>query len=112
MCGLGPPRRPSPRRGSSRHCRPQLDREAAHPEAVRAGGPVRVGQFLDLAVLALDAGPMRRRRVGQVVLQAAGGGLPERKVIINKDLYDRLAAPSPFGRGAGEGKEETENMRV
>jgi hypothetical protein len=59
---------------------------------VRAGEPVRVGQFLDLAVLALDADPMRRRPVGQLALQAAGGALPERKVIISKDLYDRLAA--------------------
>ena len=25
-------------------------------------------------------------------MQAVKGGLPERKVVINKDLYDRLAA--------------------
>jgi hypothetical protein len=26
------------------------------------------------------------------VLQAASGGIPERKVILNKDLYDRVVA--------------------
>jgi D-3-phosphoglycerate dehydrogenase len=33
-----------------------------------------------------------RRRVGNLVLQMANGGLPERKVILNKTLYDRVAA--------------------
>ena len=35
---------------------------------------------------------VHRRRVGQLALQAASGGLPERKVILNKDLYDRVAS--------------------
>jgi D-3-phosphoglycerate dehydrogenase / 2-oxoglutarate reductase len=35
---------------------------------------------------------LHRQRVGQLALQAALGGLPERKVIINKGLYDALAA--------------------
>src|SRR6266516_2745535 len=38
----------------------ELDREAGHLEAVGAGELVQVGQLLDLAVLALDADPMRR----------------------------------------------------
>jgi D-3-phosphoglycerate dehydrogenase len=35
---------------------------------------------------------VHRQRVGQLVLQAASGGIPERKVILNKDLYDRVVA--------------------
>ena len=35
---------------------------------------------------------VHRRRVGQLLLQAASGGLPERKVILNKALYDRVAS--------------------
>jgi D-3-phosphoglycerate dehydrogenase len=35
---------------------------------------------------------LHRQRVGQLVLQAATGGLPERKVVLNKELYDRVAA--------------------
>jgi D-3-phosphoglycerate dehydrogenase len=35
---------------------------------------------------------LHRQRVGHLALQAASGGLPERKVIINKGLYDALAA--------------------
>jgi D-3-phosphoglycerate dehydrogenase len=35
---------------------------------------------------------LHRQRVGRLALQAATGGLPERKVILNKDLYDRVAA--------------------
>ena len=38
---------------------------------------------------------LHRARVGQLALQAASGGLPERKVILNKDLYDRVAALPP-----------------
>jgi D-3-phosphoglycerate dehydrogenase len=37
---------------------------------------------------------LHRQRVGQLVLQAATGGLPERKVVLNKELYDRVAALS------------------
>jgi D-3-phosphoglycerate dehydrogenase / 2-oxoglutarate reductase len=35
---------------------------------------------------------LHRQRVGHLALQAASGGLPERKVVINKGLYDALAA--------------------
>jgi phosphoglycerate dehydrogenase-like enzyme len=35
---------------------------------------------------------LHRQRVGRLAVQAASGGLPERKVIINKGLYDALAA--------------------
>lgn len=35
---------------------------------------------------------LHRLRVAQIALQVANGGLPERKVVINKGLYDRLAA--------------------
>ena len=35
---------------------------------------------------------VHRRRVGQLLLQAASGGLPERKVILNKALYDRVVS--------------------
>jgi (S)-sulfolactate dehydrogenase len=35
---------------------------------------------------------LHRERVGRLAVQAASGGLPERKVIINKGLYDALAA--------------------
>ncbi len=35
---------------------------------------------------------LHRLRVAQIALQVARGGLPERKVVINKGLYDRLAA--------------------
>lgn len=35
---------------------------------------------------------LHRQRVGQLALQAASGGLPERKVVINKGLWDTLAA--------------------
>ena len=35
---------------------------------------------------------LHRQRVGRLALQAASGGFPERKVIINKGLYDALAA--------------------
>jgi phosphoglycerate dehydrogenase-like enzyme len=34
---------------------------------------------------------LHRRRVGQLAVQGATG-LPERKVILNKDLYDQVAA--------------------
>jgi D-3-phosphoglycerate dehydrogenase / 2-oxoglutarate reductase len=33
-----------------------------------------------------------RTRGAEIALQVAGGSLPERKVVVNKDLYDRLAA--------------------
>jgi len=33
-----------------------------------------------------------RRRVGEIAISVALGGLPDRKVVINKALYDRLAA--------------------
>ena len=45
-----------------------------------------------LASYSEEGDSLHRRRVGQLALQAASGGLPERKVIINKELYDRLAA--------------------
>jgi phosphoglycerate dehydrogenase-like enzyme len=35
---------------------------------------------------------LHRGRVGQLALEAASGGLRERKVMLNKDLYDRVAA--------------------
>lgn len=35
---------------------------------------------------------LHRKRVAQIALQVARNGLPERKVVINKGLYDRLAA--------------------
>jgi gluconate 2-dehydrogenase len=35
---------------------------------------------------------LQRQRVGRLVLQAASGGLSEQKVILNKDLYDRVVA--------------------
>jgi D-3-phosphoglycerate dehydrogenase len=31
-------------------------------------------------------------RTAEIILQAVQGGLPERKVVVNKDLYDQLAA--------------------
>src|SRR5205085_11667893 len=49
----------------------ELDREAGHLEAVGAGELVQVGQLLDLAVLALDADPVRRPDERRVA------GLPE-----------------------------------
>jgi len=33
-----------------------------------------------------------RTRGAEIALQVARGGLPERKVVVNKDLYDELAA--------------------
>jgi len=33
-----------------------------------------------------------RERAAEIALQVAMGGLPERQVVVNKDLYDRLAA--------------------
>jgi D-3-phosphoglycerate dehydrogenase len=35
---------------------------------------------------------VHRGRVGQLAYQAASGGLPERKVMLNKGLYDQVAA--------------------
>jgi D-3-phosphoglycerate dehydrogenase / 2-oxoglutarate reductase len=43
-----------------------------------------------LASYSDEGDSLHRERVGYIALQAASGGLPERKVIINKDLYDRL----------------------
>jgi phosphoglycerate dehydrogenase-like enzyme len=31
------------------------------------------------------------RRTAEILLQVVKGGLPERKVVVNKDLYDQLA---------------------
>ena len=31
-------------------------------------------------------------RTAEILLQVVKGGLPERKVVVNKDLYDQLAA--------------------
>jgi hypothetical protein len=39
--------------------------------------------------------------VGQLALEAATGGLPERRVIINKDLYNRVAALPECSRVTG-----------
>src|SRR5918912_2430845 len=33
-----------------------------------------------------------QQRTVDILMQAVNGGLPERKVVVNKDLYDRLAA--------------------
>jgi phosphoglycerate dehydrogenase-like enzyme len=33
-----------------------------------------------------------RERAAEIALQVALGGLPERDVVVNRDLYDRLAA--------------------
>ena len=33
-----------------------------------------------------------RTRAGEVALQVAGGGLPQRHMVVNKGLYDTLAA--------------------
>ena len=43
-----------------------------------------------LASYSDEGDSLHRERVGYIALQAASGGLPERKVINNKDLYDRL----------------------
>jgi len=45
-----------------------------------------------LASYSVEGVAVHRARVGQLALQAARGGLPERKVILNKNLYDRVAA--------------------
>ena len=45
-----------------------------------------------LASYSDEGGLLHRQRVGQLAIQAAAGGLPERKVVINKGLYDALAA--------------------
>jgi D-3-phosphoglycerate dehydrogenase len=45
-----------------------------------------------LASYSVEGVALHRSRVGQLALEAASGGLPERKVILNKDLYDRVAA--------------------
>jgi D-3-phosphoglycerate dehydrogenase / 2-oxoglutarate reductase len=40
-----------------------------------------------------EEGDARHRiRIAEIALQAANGGLPERKVVINKALYDRIAS--------------------
>ena len=33
-----------------------------------------------------------QKRTAEILLQVVNGGLPERKVVVNKDLYDQLAA--------------------
>jgi phosphoglycerate dehydrogenase-like enzyme len=33
-----------------------------------------------------------RERAAEIAVQVALGALPERRVVVNKDLYDRLAA--------------------
>jgi D-3-phosphoglycerate dehydrogenase len=45
-----------------------------------------------LASYSEEGDHLHRLRVAQIALQVARGGLPERKVVINKGLYDRLAA--------------------
>ena len=35
-----------------------------------------------------------RTRAGEVALQVASGGLPQRHMVVNKGLYDQLAAAS------------------
>jgi len=40
---------------------------------------------------------LHRKRVAQIALQVARRGLPERKVVINKSLYDQLAAMPELG---------------
>jgi D-3-phosphoglycerate dehydrogenase / 2-oxoglutarate reductase len=45
-----------------------------------------------LASYSVEGVALHRSRVGQLALEAASGGLPERKVILNKDLYDWVAA--------------------
>jgi hypothetical protein len=63
-----------------------LSADAAAAEVLISGG------------LALDADVFAQLRHARFVLrpyvgyEAASGGLPERKVILNKDLYDRVAA--------------------
>ena len=45
-----------------------------------------------LASYSEEGDRLHRQRVAQIALQVAQGGLPERKVVVNKGLYDRLAA--------------------
>lgn len=45
-----------------------------------------------LASYSVEGVALHRSRVGQLALEAASGGLPERKVVLNKYLYDRVAA--------------------
>jgi D-3-phosphoglycerate dehydrogenase len=42
--------------------------------------------------LSEEGGRRLRERAAEIVLQVALGGLPERHVVVNKDLYDRLTA--------------------
>ncbi|MBA2448600.1 MAG: C-terminal binding protein [Chloroflexi bacterium] len=44
-----------------------------------------------LASYSEEGDHLHRLRIAEIALQVARGGLPERKVVVNKDLYDRLA---------------------
>lgn len=47
------------------------------------------------ANLSVEGHNEQRRRAGEIALGAALGRLPERRVVINRDLYDRLARVLP-----------------
>jgi D-3-phosphoglycerate dehydrogenase / 2-oxoglutarate reductase len=59
-----------------------------------------------IASYSVEGDIAHHRRTADVILQVVEGGLPERKVVVNKELYDQLArqvelTPSTSGRGRG-----------
>lgn len=51
-----------------------------------------------LASYSEEGDHLHRLRIAQIALQVANGGLPERRVVINKSLYDRLAMMGELAR--------------
>jgi len=63
-----------------------------------------------IAGVAREGSRRLRERAAEIALSVAGGGLPERHVVVNQDLYDRLVtmpelAGVPRGRPAPGGVE-------
>lgn len=68
-----------------------MEREPLEPDS-RLLGLRNVIVTPHVAGYSLEGIRRLRERAAEIVLQVALGGLPERDVVVNKDLYDRLAA--------------------
>jgi phosphoglycerate dehydrogenase-like enzyme len=68
-----------------------MEREPLDPDSPLLGLP-NVIVSPHVAGYSAEGARQLRERAAEIALQVALGGLPERDVVVNRDLYDRLAA--------------------